>query len=358
MFRHRRDSNQFRSVTPNPSLSLRTDLTAPHLHSNSVPDSPGKVHAPTPTRPRGTSRDSNTRPASSPPSSSNHGPALPSPHLPSHQQRVPPPSLGGVGGPVNPMANFMNPFLYAGAGGGAAQNPLAAAAAASQQIAYLAAIQNQANMLTQQLREQGLNPAVLQHALQQQQQQQMQQQMQQQQQAALAAGMQQQQQAALAAGLPGGLLQGMPPGGPGYPFAMHPAFNPYLAAVSAAGGFPPTSMAPSLQTSIATSMPSSMQPSSVWMPPVGAQPTPPNSNSSGQRETPTPKSGTCLSPGYPSSSTSQAPPTSLHGGGQHTTLLQAANDSFSPPISNSSGEIKREGSQRQSLTGTHLHKYY
>ncbi len=271
------------------------------------------MHAPTPTRPRGTSRDSlpPARPASSPP------------HHP------------------NAAAALMNPFLYPSGGPGAAgQNPLLAAAA-SQQIAYLAAIQNQANLLTQQLREQGVNPAMLQHALQQQQ-------------------IQQQQQAALAAAAAGGhsLFPGMPPSAapqfPGAnPFAMHPAFNPYLAAVSAAGGFPglpgATSMPPAVSIASA-SIPSI--PTSVWTPPVGgvATPTPPNSNSSGQRETPTPTrtshSG-LSSPGYPAS-TSQSLATSM-GGGLQPSLLRIK-ESVSPPPTSGAGsmDVKREGSQRQS----------
>ena len=241
----------------------------------------------------------------------------------------------------------MNPFLYPGGGPGAAgQHPLLAAAA-SQQIAYLAAIQNQANLLTQQLREQGVNPAMLQHALQQQQIQ--------------------QQQAALAAAAAGGhsLFPGMPPSAasqfPGAnPFAMHPAFNPYLAAVSAAGGFaglPGASSMPPAVSIASASIPSI--PTSVWTPPVGgvATPTPPNSNSSGQRETPTPTrtshSG-LSSPGYPTA-TSQSLATSMGGGGHHPSLLRIK-ESMSPPPTSGAGsmDIKREGSQRQSSGIAHF----
>merc|ERR1719354_716692 len=257
---------------------------------------------------------------------------------------MPPKSLvqmAKIANAAEDVSALMNPFLYPSGGPGAAgQNPLLAAAA-SQQIAYLAAIQNQANLLTQQLREQGVNPAMLQHALQQQQ-------------------IQQQQQAALAAAAAGGhsLFPGMPPSAapqfPGAnPFAMHPAFNPYLAAVSAAGGFPglpgATSMPPAVSIASA-SIPSI--PTSVWTPPVGgvATPTPPNSNSSGQRETPTPTrtshSG-LSSPGYPAS-TSQSLATSM-GSGHQPSLLRIK-ESVSPPPTSGAGsmDVKREGSQRQS----------
>ena len=236
-------------------------------------DSPSKVHAPTPTRPK----------------------PEPNRHVNSPQpQSVPAAMAAAAAAQQQLQAAAAAAAAASGAGVGLPftypQQPLLGAAAAAggidPRLIQLAALQQQAALLQQQLHGSGvqlppqLNPAALHHIHQQQQ----------------AAALQQH----LAQG---GLPNGFNPN----PFGLYQAaaFNPYLAA-SAAGA---AGYTPSIGSSV-TTMPTSSS-SVVWTPPV-ATPTPPNSNSS-QRETPTP-TRTLISPlanttsALPTSSKAFSPP--------------------------------------------------